>query len=271
MFNALTKISLITIGLIAISCNSSNNDQAAAQLLTESKTAFQAGQYQRAISLLDSIDTAYPGAIDIRREVQSLRPVVLEQLTLQELNENDSHLTELAILGDSLKSMTEIKKNDIESYYVAKGTSKIDVATTNGLHVRLSPQYNLYAIATCPVGINARQISVRAGGVSVQSPFINYDGERNRNTSSHQTITFTEAEIDTIASFIHSHINEPLEIIFYGDKEWIDKLDPNQVREFDLLYSFSSAVKRDNQLRIERQRLEQQLHTVRTQMARTAK
>ena len=104
MCNAATnlKISLTTImcGLM-ISCSSSDKEKATA-LYTEAENLMNSGDYEQAQTLLDSIDKAYPGEVDVRRQGIHLRPQLIEKLTLRQLSATDSLLAACQLQSDSL-------------------------------------------------------------------------------------------------------------------------------------------------------------------------
>lgn len=265
------SISLATLILSVASCSSSNSmPESARRLLNQGKEAFKAGDYSKALQLLDSVDRTYPQAIEVRREAQKIRPQILEQYTVEQINEVESEIQQIAIVGDSLSKFIEPKNNDLEFYYVAKGTKQTNVNNTPGLHARLTPQYSFYAVATSTGCNDAKTIEVKVGDTCIVSPIVTIDGERNRCNSGKQTITFTEAEIDSIGKFISDNNNCDITLSFKGNGNISLPLNKIQIQQFINLYQLSKVVKKDNFLRIERKRLDEQLHTVRTQLARTA-
>ena len=69
----LLKISAIAgLCLTVASCGGNNDTEKATALLQEAQTAYESHDFSRAITLTDSIKSAYPREIDVRREALHL-------------------------------------------------------------------------------------------------------------------------------------------------------------------------------------------------------
>ena len=98
MFNAPIKLPLllgsatILLSSIIASCSSGSTSSEAESLYAQASDAFNAGHYEQSLSLIDSIDTAYPRAIDIRKQCRLLKPQVIERLAALRISAIDSLL-----------------------------------------------------------------------------------------------------------------------------------------------------------------------------------
>lgn len=276
MFSEPIKHLLLTaIGLSVLAgCSSDKSketEQQAAQLLSESRECFETGRYEEALRLLDSIDRSLPGAVKTRKEASQFRPEVLERHTARQLSLTDSLMTVNSILGDSLRSLLEYVSNPIEGYYAVKGEGATNVRDKAGLHCRVSADYHFYIVATSAGGRNATAVQLSAGGKSVRSNDVPYDGERNCRTGAGMSITFTEAESAPLADFIEE-IAAPgntVEMAFLDNGRPVSTLTltPEQLRSAAIISGFSRAVRNDKKYRIEKQRLQSQLEIARQQIA----
>jgi len=273
MFNAPIKcaVAVIGIALAAASCSSDREkaDSCAESLLSQAKQNFESGDYRQSLLLLDSIDHAYPKAIDSRKEVRMLRPQALERLSAKELSAIDSLQVANSIIGDSLNRLLEFVHNPVEGYYIARGTRGTDIRAVGGIHGRVSPDYHFYLIASCPVSTSMVAVGLEADGESVRSAVVAFDGERNTRNSACETITFTEAESAPLAEFIENHTTSPISIIFYGSggKNHRMDLNPTQRDAIRTIYGLVSTANKDKLYRAEKERLQRQLEIARMQLA----
>lgn len=79
MLNAATKHirfirngAVFGLALLAAACTGNGDKEKATLLLDEAQKAFEARNYVEALALIDSIKSAYPKQIDIRREALHL-------------------------------------------------------------------------------------------------------------------------------------------------------------------------------------------------------
>lgn len=84
MYNAVTKIILIFVAFLVVSCSDSDK-QNAEKLLVDAEAYIIAEDYASALKLLDSIDVVYPSQVEVRRKAMHIRPKAIEGTTLKEL------------------------------------------------------------------------------------------------------------------------------------------------------------------------------------------
>jgi uncharacterized protein (UPF0332 family) len=77
--------------LLSVACKD-NRQQQAEQILSQAEKLFEAGQYQEALSAIDSLRKVYPNAIDTRKKALKLYQEIELKKTQQELAVTDSLL-----------------------------------------------------------------------------------------------------------------------------------------------------------------------------------
>ncbi len=269
MYNVANKLIITTLGsVILTACGSSDHD-AAMSLYDQAKAETEAGHYVAALSLLDSIDAAYPSEIDIRRKGMHLRPKAIEGETLKELSVADSLLAVLEIRGNELKQQMEFVENPVEGYYVPKGSGGGDFIGTTGIQARMSPDGNFYIVSSLKKPIKSTAISLSAGGEEARTSTVEYDGERNDRSMGAEVITFMQAECDTLGKFAVSHRGMPMKLNFYGSGTYTIDLPTDQAEALADLYNSAGTVRDYRLAQLNKSRLEKQLDIARSQLART--
>lgn len=271
MFREIIKgTTLLSAVLLAAGCSSDRVKEKAEELYAQSLESRSQGNYEEAVKLLDSIDHAYPAAIDVRRKATALRPLLMEQLTNRQLEIADSISAVSSWRLDSMKKYNLPVSNVIENYFVPSAEGKVNVAAVPGLHARMSPDGRFYIVATAPGHLGLTSVSVQSDGETVSSPAISYDGERSDRSGANDVITFVEAECDELGSFIMRHRNSPVSVTYSGKNSRTLPLADNQKEGVATLYETSALVRECKKQEIEKQRLTRVLEVVRSQIARTA-
>lgn len=103
----------IMAGVSLASCGNSDKENAEGMFEMASIMAEQ-GDYDRAVLILDSIDSIYPEQVDTRRKSLHLRPVVLEKQTLRQIEHCDSVIAALELKGTELQSTIVKVDNPVE-------------------------------------------------------------------------------------------------------------------------------------------------------------
>ncbi len=110
MLNVVSKTISIFACVVCVTCNincssetaNGHKDVDAANLYVKAENAINSGQYQQAITLIDSIDRTYPQAIEIRRKAMRIKPLAIEELAKKEYSITDSMIVVLQHRYDSL-------------------------------------------------------------------------------------------------------------------------------------------------------------------------
>lgn len=275
MFNAATNtprsiISAMAALSILASCSGSGDKAKAQALLDEATTAYDAGNYAGALVLTDSIKSAYPAEIDVRRQALHLATRATEGLTVQKLQEADSLVAVLTVKGDSLQRLVKYIKNPIEGYYTGATTDPESIGTINGLQARISPDGDFYIISSLKgKSIKSTSVTVSCNGESASTTAVAHDGERNDRSMGAEIITFMGVECDSLGRFINQHRAIPMTLTFNGATSYSIPLPAGQASEIATLYDYATTLRRAKLASIEKERLTRVLDIARTQAAKT--
>ena len=258
---------LAALALSAISCGHDNQTEQARDMLNRARIASEAGQFEAAKMLLDSIDSVCPKAIDVRREGIALMTTVREGLLNCHIAQTDSLLAVAQLRGDSLQQKFRKVNNLIEDYFVISDLGKV----TDGLDPRLMPDGTLYILSRLSAPkIRHTSVNVSApDGTSASTSHIPRDGERNDETGGIETITFIGTDADTIGAFVNAHRNQPITLHFNGpgNRTISMPLPQKQADAIAAAYSYADNIRQRKILSIRRRALEEQLGLNRSQSA----
>ncbi len=273
MFNAATKtaISLLALGALA-ACGDANGVKEASRLVDEATQALETRNYTLALSLADSVRTAYPRAIDQRREAIHIASVANEGLNLRRLESADSLMAVLAARAETLKPTVKFVSNPIEGYYIAAGATPDAVHNSTGIQARLSPEGDFYIISTLKGrNVKSTSVSVTDGSTSASTATVAHDGERNDRSGGAEIITFIAAECDTLGRYVLDHRNAPLTLTFSGEggSQYSVKLPEKTVSQTADVYDYALTMRKARVAAIEKERLTRALEISRSQAART--
>lgn len=275
MFNAATKPSrtlLLTLAATALlaSCGGSADKDKAQALLDEATTAYDAHNYAGALTLTDSIKSAYPAEIDVRRQALHLATRATEGLTVQRLQEADSLVAVLGVKGDSLQRLVKFVKNPIEGYYTGASTNPESVGAVNGLQARISPDGDFCIISSLKgKNVKSTSVSVSCEGQSASTTSVAHDGERNDRSMGAEVITFMGVECDSLGRFIEQHRSQPMTLTFHGSSTHSMPLPAAQASEIATLYEYATTLRQAKLANIEKERLTRVLDIARAQAAKT--
>lgn len=274
MWNAVIKqLSICAIAVSVVSCGgtSSKSGAEAENLLRQAKEQYESGNYDMAVALLDSLEASCKDAVDIRREAMKLRPRMMVDKLTADVAATDIRLDSLQQAGMQLRGgMTHVIVDDFD-YYVASEVSNVSPRDAAGLYAKVSPDFTFYAISSCDKPIKSTAITATADGLSITSPRVDYDGERNDRTGRCETITFTESECDSIAQFVTSHADSDITLTFSGNGEYSMTMPEKQKQAFAKTYRWVNAIRQHKKLMLEREKLQLQLATAYKQAERVEK
>jgi len=275
MFNAAIKPSHALLSAMAAlalltSCSGSGDKAKAKALLDEATAAYDARNYTGALALTDSIKSAYPAEIDVRRQALHLATRATEGLTVQRLQEADSLVAVLGVKGDSLQRLVKFVKNPIEGYYTGVSTDPESVGTVNGLQARISPEGDFYVISSLKgKNIKSTSVTVSCNGQNASTTPVAHDGERNDRSMGAEVITFMGVECDSLGRFIERYRAAPMTLTFNGSTSYSMPLPATQASEIATLYEYATTLRRAKLANIEKERLTRALDIARNQAAKT--
>lgn len=275
MSNAATKflsISSILIVLCLIPACSKDSNKQAESLLNSAEESFANHDYDKTLTLLDSIDKTYPKAIEIRKQAMNIRPKAIEGALINKIAENDSMLAVNLLMGDSLcRNLTKVD-NPLEPYYISKSdanaTSQYSV---EGLHGRVAPDGMFYIIASSKGTTPFTTVILESDNGTAQTTEVNPDGERNKILDSNRVVTYIAGECDAIGKLLTSNPSAPVKVSLKSGDKTIKQfiLSHNQQKGIIETYLTAETFRKCHRLRIEKNKLEKQLSISRQQIANT--
>lgn len=270
MYNAVTKIILIFVAFLVVSCSDSDK-QNAEKLLVDAEAYIIAEDYASALKLLDSIDVVYPSQVEVRRKAMHIRPKAIEGTTLKELEKNDSIIATLQAKYNELSSNFETirDKRLVEPYIVAKKANK-SLFETTGIQARITPDGEFYVISSL-VGTPIKHTSVSfiCGNNEVSTSTVGYDGDRNYRSGNTEMITFISQECDTLGVFARANAGKSITLRFNGSKSKNVKISKEDINTFAMTHEYASVISDLKSAFRYKEFLDQQLLLARDQIART--
>lgn len=269
MFNVLSRyLAIASLGILLFACSDKEAKQAQ-MLLEQAQLQYENGQYAAAMELLDSIDTAYPAQVDIRREAMHLKPQIIEKESLLQLQSTDSIIALLTIESENLRESLKHVDDGFEGYYTTKKLAGKIPAEKEGIYARMSPDGVYTIVSSAKKGTESNAVKLSSGTDEAVSGTVEYDGERNDRSRGPEIITFMPNECNMLGEFAVQHVGEPLQVTFIGKKNYTIKLDKDQAEAVSELYTASDVFSRLRSAQLEKTRLERQIDIARSQAART--
>lgn len=270
MFNATYRLlaAAAVAAVLTTSCGDKDKD-AAAGLLAQAQTQFEARDFNSALVTLDTLDARYPAQVEIRRDAMHLRPKVIEASSLVELASTDSLIAVLTISGDSLRNTLTFVPDSFEGYYTSSRIAKSHPADAPGLYARLSPDGVFTVISSAKKGTESTAVALSASGTEARTADVACDGERNDRSRGVEIITFMPAECDTIGHFALIHKGEPMKVSFIGSKTASQPIATDQAEALAEVYSASRILGALRIAHMRKTHLERTIDIARSQMART--
>lgn len=267
--SALSYCSIALLSVILSGCGKSSSEDATI-LLRQAEEALESKNYEVVILLTDSLKSAYPKEIDLRREALHLSTRAVEGLTLIKLQEADSLSALFQAKGDSLSRYIKYVPNPIEGYYVASTADPVSFIGTDGIQARITPDGDFYLVSSLGSRkINSTSLSVTDGVSSATTSTVNFDGERNDRSMGAEVITFITAECDSVGMYIFTHRNAPLKLTFNGKSSYTLTLNKKQIDEIASVYDYATTIRNFKLASIEKEKQTKALEIGRSQAART--
>lgn len=278
MYNVANKpLSIIVAAAMSVtltSCGESESTRNAKKLLTDAQTAISDGRYESALTLLDSISSAYPEEVDVRRDAMALRPSATEGATISSLSRADSITATLQTRYDSLaRLMVKVDNLElVEGYWVAaQGRSK-EPLSSDGIEGRVTENGEFYMISSLnPSSLRHHSFTITdKNGQSAATSVVAYDGELNYRINGGEVVTYMTEACKEIGPFALSHRDEALTVTFNGEGTKKIKLSAAKTSGLATAWEFAEIMREFRHWSIERERLNRQLAIARDQKARLA-
>lgn len=276
MYSAASRnlIAIVAATAILSSCGEKESTKNAKTLLTEAKSAITAKNYDRAITLIDSVSKAYPEEIDIRKEAMRLRPDATEGFTIAKLSHADSLTATLQSRYDSIaRLMVKVDNPElVEGYWVASQGRNPNPMSTNVIEGRVTSNGEFYMVSSLnPSSLHHHSFSLTdKGGEIASTDVVPYDGEMNYRINGGEVVTYMSDDCKEIGPFAAAHRAEPLTVTFHGEGDKRIRLSAAQTSGLATTWEFAKTLVEFRHWSIERERLNRQLAIARDQKARLA-
>ena len=228
MFNVvITKKIIKSFAILAFASlvQSCGNNSDNIDLLSQAQSAYEIGNYDLSLQLLDSLKKNSDNIEQLKKGLH-LRTLNQEGIIKNEIAENDSLIIVLEkenMLYDG--KFKYIKHKDmVEGFYVHKSIAG-DVG--NPERTTIEPRIDendMFFMVSYLSGKDVKHTSVTLKTKSglVASKTIAYDNARNYRYNSggvtYESITFDNAQCDTLGRFITDNINSLINLVFKGKK-----------------------------------------------------
>lgn len=274
---------LLPIGpcLLALmcSCGGKQENPQARELLDNANAAFEQQDYDLATTLLDSLQKTFPSELGIQRESMALRPKVIEQTALLQLQQLDSldaaDTSTLTALKPALKWVKT--PGMIEGYWIDAKAYNPNFMNTTGIEARVNEIGQFYIVSSVnPAGtLKHTSVTLKTGSESVTTQTVPYDGESNYRLGGGEVITFSPEQSDTIGftamQAVNANPSATGTLIFNGAKNTKSiRLNAAQTAAIANAYRYSSAVIRARDNQVQRQKLNRTIEIARQQAAKTS-
>lgn len=270
MYNAAIKYLGIASAMMLAACSAGSDKEKAQALYDEAAAAVENNDFNRAIILVDSIKSAYPGQIDIRRNSLHVLARANEGLALRRRESADSLVAVLQAKSEAMSDEIIAVDNPIEKYFVVKGTDPAKFYNKDGLQARMTPDGDLYLISSLASRkALSTAIAVECDGNRAVTATVPFDGERNDRSMGSEVITFMGAECDSVARFIAENAGKRITLIFEGSKPFSMTLPETQANGIATLTRYAELIRQLKGAMIEREKQNRILETARSQAART--
>lgn len=207
MCNVADKIFLLTIaGAIMYGCGNDSQHQQARNLLEEASGFLKTNSPDSALMLLDSLDSAFPTQIEVRREAMIVRANAMTSSLEKRIYQTDSLIVSYQIEIEKLTPLFEhATVPGANGYYYMKGAYGPDISKSDGVQARLNDVDFSYYLVAANSGkkIGISQITLSSPEGSLSSVEIPYSESRRGDTDIYGTdfATFSTSESDTLGAW----------------------------------------------------------------------
>lgn len=257
---------------LLVACSGSKENPDARALMDEATSAFGAADYNRATSLLDSLQKAFPGELTIQREGMTLRPRVIEKLAEIRIASIDSATIADNATMERIKPLLKWVKTPgmIEGYWTDAKAYNPSFMNGTGIEARVSEIGQFYIVSSASPQLKHTAIAVSGPKGEAATQAVPYDGESNYRIGGGEVITFSPEQSDTIGVVADENLSAgatPLTLKFLGGKAKSLKLSQAQAQGIVNAYRYSQALVRARDNQVQRQKLEKTIEIARRQLA----
>lgn len=236
-------------------------------ILEAAQTEVDAGRFDQALILLDSLNRTEPQAYKTREEGLHVQMLAREGLAVKNLAIADSQLVVSAIVRDSLASLMTRVPNPVEPYFIVRGTS---LPKAGGVQGRISPEGVFYVVATLADArpVKAAIALVDASGREATTVDLRPDHDRNIASGGVRLLHYVGMECDSLGHFAAESTGQ-LRLEFRGSTTKSRHLSADERRSIATAWLYCHALQDNEMAGVNRQKAEALLQTIRQLAART--
>lgn len=265
MCNVANRLAAAFLIAVSVSSCGDSDRESALQLSETAENELKSGNYQAAITALDTLDTKYASEVEVRRSSMKFRAMAVEGLTIKRIREVDDTLAVL--------------KNQLDRYgesfeYIANpgkglGGNYIDRSIVK-LKSDILPRINDDGYFTLSIRINGRPIGFSRltfvdGAMSAST--VPVEPSRLVKVENSEMTVLQQEDVADAVTWLASHMTAA-EYELVGSKSVIrNKLSETLVKAIVNTWNFASAKQAYRLALIEREKLERKLQLCRDQLA----
>ena len=245
-------------------------------MMLEINSLYSNKQYDKAMSMIDSLMKSYPGMIDIQHKALHTQTLIVEQQAINDSIDNDVAFAKAVNEGNLHKANLKYVKTDnmVEGYYVPKNVADDGLLTKTGILARVSDKGNLSVVSALFGGNNHTRLTVTADGFEASTIDVPKSNSRNysflENGVRVEMVTFETSECDSLCAFIANHSTSKIKLSFVGKRSHTIPLTENCIKDIVEVYNLYIAYKSMHTSEVERIKIMRRLQLARKQVKQTA-
>lgn len=245
-------------------CKSETKDPypQASKLFAEAGQAYEAGNFELTLQLLDSLDHSQKAAVELRRQGMPLRAKAIEGAAATRLPEIDQ---QIAAAEQTIQALSPVMKElpgtefDVPKAWPGRGDILVQ-----GIEPRVQRPEGFFRLAIKCKPIGLQRVEYQSGAESVSSNPLPAD--RVASTEGTELASLGPEEYAPLGQWLQQHAQQPVTVILHGRRgKWQQKLSNTQVEALNQSWQLSAAVMQMFELTKERDRLQRTLEIARKQ------
>lgn len=265
MCNVANKLAAVLFIAAAISSCGNSDREAALKLSETAENELKAGDYQAAMTSLDTLDTRYASEVEVRRSAMKFRAMAVEGLTIRRIREVDDTLAVLKSQLDNFEAAFEYVANPgkgLGGNFVDKSILKVKSD--------ILPRINDEGYFTLSVKISGRSIGFTHltfidGSQSVST--VPVAASRLVKVENSEMTVLQQEDVKDAIEWLESH-QSTAKYELVGSKSTVsNKLSDTMAKAIVTTWRFASDKQAYRLALIEREKLERKLQLCRDQLA----
>lgn len=234
----------------------------ATQLFAQANKAYNEGNFDLTLQLLDSLDHSQKAAVDLRRQGMPLRAKAIEGAAASRLPEIQQQISAAEQTIQALSPMmTALPGTEFDVPKAWPGRGDI---LAQGIEPRVQRPEGFFRLAVKCKPIGLSRVEFQSGADVVSSKPLPAD--RVATTEGTELASLGPEEYAPLGQWLSEHAQQPVTVVLVGRRgKWQQKLSAAQVAAIDQSYTLSTAVVQMFELQKEYDRLQRTLEIARKQ------